>query len=68
MNLANFQQLLGLIKYIMLLKLPIILSGNSFNFYLLPIIPKIIPKLLLQIYYKNHNILLIKHKTYHLLS
>ena len=48
---------------IMLLKLPIILSGNSFNFYLY-IIPKIIPNLLLYIYtkmcYKNHNYLTYK--------
>ena len=44
---GKFPAIAGLIKYIMLLKLPIILFRNSFNFYLLPIIPKIIPKLLL---------------------
>ena len=45
------------LKYIMLLKFPIILSGNSFNFYLL------FPKLFLTFYckcmqlcYKNHII------------
>ena len=52
------------LKYIMLLKLPIILSRNSFNFYLL--FPTFYYKSM-QICYKNHNILLIKHKTYHLL-
>ena len=45
----NVCDLAGL-KHIMLLKLPIILSGNSFNFYLL--FPKIIPNLLLQNLYK----------------
>ena len=51
------------IKYIMLLKLPIILSRNSFNFYLL--FPKLFPTFYyksMQMCYNNHNILLIKHK------
>ena len=35
-HLTSFKLLLTIrLKYIMLLKLPIILSGNSFNFYLL---------------------------------
>ena len=53
------------LKYIMLLKLPNSPSRNSFNFYLL--FPTFYYKSM-QMYYKNHNILLIKHKTGHLLS
>ena len=56
------------LKYIMLLKHWIILSRNSFNFYLL--LPKLFPTFYyrsMQMCYKNHNILLTKHKTYHLL-
>ena len=55
------------LKYIMLLKHPIILSENSFNFYLL--FPKLFPTTYyksMQMCYQHHNILLIKHKTYYL--
>ena len=48
------------LKYIMLLKLPIILSRDSFNFY-----TKLFPTFYyksMQMCYKNHNISLIKQK------